>query len=437
MKPHRLTLTNHLVLGYGLHKQMEMYQPRLATEEELLEFHSDDYINFLKRVTPNNADKFKKVLEKFNFGADCPIFDGMFDFCKLYTGASLEASRKLISGGCDIAINWSGGLHHAKKFEASGFCYVNDIVLAILQFLRYFPRVLYIDIDVHHGDGVQEAFYHTDRVMTVSFHKYNGVFFPGTGNLEEVGDKLGKYYSLNIPLKDGIDDASYVNLFQSIIGATMENFKPSAVVIQCGADSLGLDRLGCFNLSIVAHGQCVKFTKSFGLPTLVLGGGGYTIRNVSRCWAYETSIILDTDLPNKLPETPYKQFFGPDYTLHPKLIGRIDNANSQSYLRKIEIEALEKLRRLKGAPSVQMQEYPPDIQGFLDEYEGKSVDELEDYFSDLRMDRGTLAKRGKINSVDPDNEYFYDDDDNDHDEEDEFDNDNDNDGDYDDEMDTE
>jgi histone deacetylase 3 len=154
-------------------------------------------------------------LGKFNVGDDCPVFDGMYDFCKLYTGGSLGGARKLISGNynnnfsiyqchillstgqSDIAINWSGGLHHAKKFEASGFCYVNDIVIAILELLRF----LYIDIDVHHGDGVQEAFYTTDRVMCVSFHKYGDYFFPMTGDLYETGHDHGKYYSVNVPLK--------------------------------------------------------------------------------------------------------------------------------------------------------------------------------------------------------------------------------------------
>lgn len=105
-------------------------------------------------------------------------------------------------------MNWAGGLHHAKKSEASGFCYVNDIVLAILELLKYHQRVLYIDIDIHHGDGVEEAFYTTDRVMTVSFHKY-GEYFPGTGDLRDIGAGRGKYYSLNFPLRDGIDDQCY------------------------------------------------------------------------------------------------------------------------------------------------------------------------------------------------------------------------------------
>ena len=112
-------------------------------------------------------------MQKFNVGefTDCPVFDGLYDFCATYTGCSIDGAIKLNHGLTDIAINWSGGLHHAKKMEASGFCYINDIVLAILELLKYHPRVLYIDIDIHHGDGVEEAFYTTDRVMTVSFHK--------------------------------------------------------------------------------------------------------------------------------------------------------------------------------------------------------------------------------------------------------------------------
>lgn len=231
-------------------------------------------------------------MAKFNIGDDCPIFDGIWDYCTLYAGASLDAAKKLINGQSDIAINWSGGLHHAKKSEASGFCYINDIVLAILQLLRVHPRVLYVDIDVHHGDGVEQAFFSTDRVMTLSFHKYDkDNFFPGTGNWDDVGGGPGKHYALNVPLKDGIDDDSYIRLFKSIVEPVINNYQPTSVVLQCGADSLGCDRLGCFNLNIKAHGACVEFVKSFGLPLLVLGGGGYTPRNVSRLWAYETSFV--------------------------------------------------------------------------------------------------------------------------------------------------
>ena len=118
-------------------------------------------------------------MQRYNLGEDCPIFDGLFDFCKLYTGGSVDGAVRLNHGLSDVAINWSGGLHHAKKAEASGFCYINDLVLAILELLKHHPRVVYIDIDIHHGDGVEEAFYLTDRVMTVSFHKHGDGFFPG------------------------------------------------------------------------------------------------------------------------------------------------------------------------------------------------------------------------------------------------------------------
>ncbi|KAG4301266.1 hypothetical protein PCK1_002576 [Pneumocystis canis] len=160
----------------------------------------------------------------------------------LKTFPAIDLSEQLIDiyitselnrGKCDIALNWAGGLHHAKKSEASGFCYVNeqDIVLGIIELLRYYPRVLYIDIDVHHGDGVEEAFYTTDRVMTCSFHKY-GEYFPGTGSIEDIGIGKGKYYSVNIPLRDGIDDESYESVFKPIIRKIIEWYRPNGLFIQ-------------------------------------------------------------------------------------------------------------------------------------------------------------------------------------------------------------
>ncbi|GAA93406.1 hypothetical protein E5Q_00047 [Mixia osmundae IAM 14324] len=397
MKPHRLTLTNHLVMGYGLHQKMGVYQPRIADKAELQTFHDQDYIDFLSRITPDNAKEFGNTLSRFNIGDDCPIFDSMFDYCRQYAGASLSAARRLAAGTTDIAINWAGGLHHAKKSEASGFCYVNDIVLGILELLRVHARVLYIDIDIHHGDGVQEAFYNSNRVLTMSFHKYSEHFFPGTGHMDELGSQLGKYFSLNVPLQDGIDNESYVALFKSIMEPTIATFQPSVIVLQCGADSLGCDRLGCFNLSIAAHGECVRFIKAFNLPLLVLGGGGYTIKNVSRCWTYETSVLLDAhnDISNVLPMTAYDDFFAPDFKLHPPLSGKIENLNTRKQLDQIRVGLLERLRFMHGAPSVQMSVIPPELAPWLDQEEeieaaarqtsdGRKTDQHksgEDYFS--------------------------------------------------------
>nr|CAB3470734.1 unnamed protein product [Digitaria exilis] len=285
MKPHRIRMTHALLGRYGLLDQMQVLRPHPARDRDLCRFHADDYVAFLRSVTPETQQDQIRALKRFNVGEDCPVFDGLYSFCQTYAGGSVGGAVKL-NHGHDIAINWAGGLHHAKKCEASGFCYVNDIVLAILELLKYHQRVLYVDIDIHHGDGVEEAFYTTDRVMTVSFHKF-GDYFPGTGDIRDVGHSKGKYYSLNVPLDDGIDDESYQSLFKPIMGKVMEVFNPGAVVLQCGADSLSGDRLGCFNLSIKGHAECVRFMRSFNVPLLLLGGGGYTIRNVARCWCYE------------------------------------------------------------------------------------------------------------------------------------------------------
>ncbi len=295
----------------------------------------------------------------------------------------MAAAQQLCSHASDITINWAGGLHHAMKSAASGFCYINDITLAILELLRRFARVLYIDIDVHHGDGVQEAFYASDRVMTLSFHKYGDGFFPGTGALDEIGARKGRYFSVNVPLKNGIDDAGYAYVFQPVVSNTIEYFKPEAIVLQCGADSLGCDRLGSFNLTLSGHGECVKFVKDFGIPLMVLGGGGYTIRNVSRCWAYETSILTDTPVNNDLPPNIYYDYFGPEFKLHPSIqTGRFsDNQNTREYLDHVKSTVIDYLRRLQGAPSVQMHHVPhlSDFDNELNEsdHEKSNEEDLE------------------------------------------------------------
>lgn len=196
--------------------------------------------------------------------------------------------------------------------------------------------------------------------MTVSFHKYGDMFFPGTGDVKEVGEREGKYYAINVPLKDGIDDASFTRLFKTIIAKVVETYLPGVIVLQCGADSLAGDRLGCFNLSIEGHAECVRFVKQFSLPLLVTGGGGYTKENVARCWTVETGVLLDTELPKEIPENEYINYFAPDYSL--KIQSRnMENLNSKTYLSSIKMQVLESLRCIQHAPGVQMQEVPPDF----------------------------------------------------------------------------
>jgi len=354
-------MTHNLLLNYGLYRKMEIYRPHKATAEEMTKFHSKEYVKFLRKLNADNSKHSSAENQKFNVGeyTDCPVWPGLFEFTQIYSGASIDGAVKLNHGLTDIAVNWSGGLHHAKKGEASGFCYINDIVLAILELLKYHPRVLYIDIDIHHGDGVEEAFYVTDRVMTVSFHKF-GDFFPGTGDIDDIGVKTGKYYSVNFPLQEGIDDKNYEKVFKPVISKVMETYRPTAVVLQCGADSLTGDRLGCFNLTLKGHAECVEFVKEFGLPTLVLGGGGYTIRNVARAWVYETSVLLNTEVSNNIPYNEFFEYYGPDFNLHLTPNPTMENMNSKDYIEKYKTQIFKNLKQLTGAPSVQFQDVPPD-----------------------------------------------------------------------------
>lgn len=399
MKPHRMRMAHQLILAYGLYRKMEVYRPRPATDFQIQGFHAEDYVDFLKNINPDNIRSYSSQLQRFNLGenTDCPVFDGLYEFCSTYTGCSIDGAVKLNHGLSDIAINWAGGLHHAKKSEASGFCYVNDIVLAILELLKYNPRVLYIDIDVHHGDGVEEAFYTTDRVMTVSFHKY-GDFFPGTGDIKDVGAKEGKYYSVNVPLQEGIDDSSYETVFKPVMDKVMEMYRPTAVVMQCGADSLTGDRLGCFNLTVHGHAKCVEHIKSFGIPMLVLGGGGYTVRNVSRCWTYETSVLLGMPIANDLPHNDFYEYYAPDFKLH-LTASNMENMNKRDHLDSIRSRILQNLSNLQGAPSVQMHPIPPDWA-----MRHATQAEMDDSAPDARTERGLTADGALRREAD--NEFY-------------------------------
>ncbi|GAM83466.1 hypothetical protein ANO11243_014540 [Dothideomycetidae sp. 11243] len=394
MKPWRLTLTKHLVMAYGLQYAMDNYEALPASKDTVAEFHDPDYVDFLSRVSPQTFDQLKDLyasrvplgspddivkLGPFNLsvspGADCPVFDGMSEYLFLYTGATMEAAHCLTNRQSDIAINWSGGLHHAHKSEASGFCYINDIVLAILELLRFFSRVLYIDIDVHHGDGVEEAFNSSDRVMTVSLHRFGLVsdanpphlFFPGTGSMKDNGNPSspGHHFALNVPIPSGITDEEYLTVFKRVIGRTLETFRPAAIVLQCGADSLGGDRLGQFNLNIKAHGECLSFVKAAGVPLLVLGGGGYTARNVARAWCHETALAVDATLNDTLPTQllPRAQaFMGKvhgDGKLYPDLKGFHNNECTKKDLDTIVQWCFEELRMVNHAPSTNMEHLPP------------------------------------------------------------------------------
>ncbi|XP_015069441.1 histone deacetylase 6-like [Solanum pennellii] len=393
MKPHRIRVAHNLILNYNLHRKMEIIEPFPATKKEIGWFHSSDYVEFLSSVSPETVnDKYDSYQRRrFNVGTDsesfdCPIFYGLFDFCQTSAGGSIGAAAKLNRNEADIAINWAGGLHHAKKSEASGFCYVNDIVLGILELLKVHKRVLYVDIDVHHGDGVEEAFYTTDRVMTVSFHKF-GDYFPGTGHIKDIGASTGKYYALNAPLNNGIDDESFRSLFRPVIQKVMEVYQPEAVVLQCGADSLAGDRLGVFNLSVKGHADCIRFLRSFNVPLMMLGGGGYTVKNVARCWCYETAVAVGVEPDNDLPYNEFYEYFAPDYILYHESL-HMKNENTPSELERIRNTLLEQLSRLPHVPSVPFQvtpsvtEVPEKEDENMDQRPKPEIEMSQDYDTD-------------------------------------------------------
>ncbi|KAJ8109323.1 hypothetical protein OPT61_g7538 [Boeremia exigua] len=407
MKPHRIRMAHSLIMNYGLYTKMEIYRAKPASKYEMTQFHTDEYIDFLHKVTPDNMDSYAKEQSKYNVGDDCPVFDGLFEFCGISAGGTMEGAARLNRGKCDVAVNWAGGLHHAKKSEASGFCYVNDIVLGIIELLRYKQRVLYIDIDVHHGDGVEEAFYTTDRVMTVSFHKY-GEYFPGTGELRDIGVGSGKNYSVNFPLRDGITDETYKNIFEPVIKAVMDFYVPEAIVLQCGGDSLSGDRLGCFNLSMAGHANCVKYVKSFGVPVIVLGGGGYTMRNVARTWAYETGELVGEQMSKQLPFNDYYEYFAPDYELDVRP-SNMENANSTDYLHKIKSTVIENIRKT-GKPSVEALQPIPNnpltrADDESDEEDDLDIDMNADVRSTQRQQDRRIAHNGELYEDSEDEDY--------------------------------
>ena len=242
--------------------------------------------------------------------------------------------------------------------------------------------------------------------MTVSFHRYDlkTGFFPGTGAIDEVGEKTGKYYSLNVPLQENIDDATYYYTFTGVMDRVMSVYNPSVVVLQCGADSLAGDRLGCFNLSIKGHGSCVDYMRSKNVPMLVVGGGGYTIRNVARCWTYETAVLTQSlDLQEQFdpvipPNSIYYGHFSPDYKLHSEIVDKsLPNRNDSTYINEIQRKVYEYLSYIQSSPSVQMKEVPPSFQnvmgGGMEWDKDRQVEEVEDTDPERRLEFGLSNSR--------------------------------------------
>lgn len=302
LKPLRLKLTYELIRACGLivPGDPRLIEPEPASEEDLLAFHTPDYLGILKAA---NTGRMFAGARLFGLGpGDNPVFPGLLDWSRLVTGASLLAAGLVDNGRVDIAFNIGGGLHHALPSQASGFCYINDPVIAIQWLVNRGRRVAYIDIDAHHGDGVQAAFYATDRVLTISLHETGAALFPGTGFPAESGTANGKGYSVNIPLPPETDDELFLHAFTRVVPPLIGEFRPDVVVSQLGVDTLRTDPLTHLNYTTQGFCKAVRLIKDLCPKWVALGGGGYDIGNVARAWTLAWAIMNDADLPEEIPE---------------------------------------------------------------------------------------------------------------------------------------
>lgn len=332
----RAGAVHSLIEAYGLLDFLVPIEPHKATSEELKRFHTADYVTYLQRKSSEDDDdnSCDNVADDYGLTYDCCPFRGAYDCAAWCAGASLDGAAFLTKGLGQVAINWCGGWHHSGRDQASGYCYINDIVLAILKLRETFDRVLYVDLDLHHGDGVQDAFASSNKVMTVSLHKYASGFFPGSGAVTDIGIGKGKYFTVNVPLKNGVDDKCLVAVFCKIMVAVKQTFDPNAVVCQCGADGLVGDPMASFNLTPHCLVQCVEKLLEWNIPLLLLGGGGYNCANVARCWTYLTACTLGVNLDSDIPEHEHFSLYGPYYELSVESNNR-PNENSPAELDDI------------------------------------------------------------------------------------------------------
>jgi acetoin utilization protein AcuC len=258
----------------------------------LKKFHSARYLHALRTAAKGRWDT-----EALNMGigtGDCPVFEGLYEYTLLATGATLVAAKLLLSGEAEVAFNPSGGFHHAMPEQASGFCYINDVALACTILAEEGKRVLYLDVDVHHGDGVVYGFYDRRDVMTISFHESPGTLFPGTGFEDEIGDGQGKGYCVNVPLPVGTYDEVYMKAFEAIALPLIGAYNPDVIVFELGADALAGDPLAHLCLTNNVYAEVIEHLLSFDKPIVATGGGGYNVNNTVRAWALAWSILTGT-----------------------------------------------------------------------------------------------------------------------------------------------
>ena len=303
MRPVRLRYTYELLQEYSAfdHPNAVLHDPRMATDQELLWLHTTEYVTAVKALGSDATDNIDAARFGFSTQGDNPVYPNMFEAAALSTGASLVAAEMVSNKTVDAAFNISGGLHHAGANQASGFCVFNDPALAVHYFLSQGHRVAYVDIDAHHGDGVQEAFYNDERVLTISIHESGQWLFPGTGSVAEIGEGSGRGFSVNLPLYPYTIDDDYVEAFAQVVPPLVAAFAPDILVTQLGIDSYHNDPLTHLQVTTEGYIETVRQLAGLGLPWLALGGGGYDLSAVARAWTLVYGVMLGTEWPDQLP----------------------------------------------------------------------------------------------------------------------------------------
>ena len=341
MRPVRLRYTYELLQEYAAfdHPDAVLLNPRSATDEELAWLHTAEYVAAVKVLGSGSPVSIDAARFGFSGQGDNPVYPKMFEAAALSAGGSLLAAELVASKKVPAAFNISGGLHHAAASHASGFCVFNDPALAVQYFLSQGKRVAYVDIDAHHGDGVQEAFYDNDRVLTISVHESGQWLFPGTGSVAELGEGEGRGFSVNLPLYPYTSDDDYVEAFGQVVPPLIKAFAPDVLVTQLGIDSYYSDPLTHLQVTTEGYIEAVRQLADLGLPWLALGGGGYDVNAVARAWTLVYGVMLDVEWPDQLP-TAFVQEHG---------AGRLRDQLSPEIPSEIKLEARRYLEETVGA----------------------------------------------------------------------------------------
>jgi len=303
LRPMRLRYVYELLDAYNIFTKdnVLIQSPRLAHRDEIASFHQTDYVDAVKDFS-SGKNLERQHLYNFSDSGDNPTTTGMYESAALSVGASLVAAETIWNQNTDVAFNAGGGFHHAMPGYAHGFCIFNDIVIAIQEMVAQGARVAYIDIDAHHGDGVQHAFYDTDQVLTISIHESGDYLFPGTGQVEEYGKQSGRGYAINVPLAPGTSDKTYLWAFKTIVPPLVMKFEPDILATQIGIDSHFADPLTHLKITTFGYKKIIEELKSLSPGRwIAFGGGGYDMSAVARSWALAFATMSGVELGPTLP----------------------------------------------------------------------------------------------------------------------------------------